>query len=105
MTKIGITGQSGFIGTHLYNTLKYQFSDFKNIPFKKKYFDNLLELNDFVSKCDVIIHLAALNRHENPKTIYDTNIKLVKLLIESMGATNSRPKIILASSCKQLRFG
>ena len=101
MKKIGITGQSGFIGTHLYNTLKYQFSDFRNIPFKKTYFDNLLKLNDFVSKCDVIIHLAALNRHDNPKTIYDTNIQLVKLLIESMGATNSRPKIILASSIQE----
>ena len=33
--KIAITGQDGFIGYHLYNTIKYRFPSFKLVNFKK----------------------------------------------------------------------
>ena len=43
MIKVGITGQSVFIGSHLYNTLALHGDRFKSIPFKKEYFKSLFK--------------------------------------------------------------
>ena len=78
MLKIGITGQAGFVGTHLYNTLGLFPEEFERIDFQKEYFEDPNQLNEFVAQCDVIVHLAAMNRHNDPQVIYDTNIGLVE---------------------------
>ena len=39
-TKVGITGQSGFLGTHLYNTLGLYPEEFERIPFEDEYLKN-----------------------------------------------------------------
>jgi len=98
--KIGITGQSGFVGTHLYNYLGIK-DNVKLIPFKKEYFDSKNTLQRFVKQCDVIVHLAALNRHNKPEVIYNTNINLVKNLINACVATNSQPHIFFSSSTQE----
>jgi len=98
--KIGITGQPGFVGTHLYNFLGLQ-EDVERIPFKDEYFDNEKDLRDFVQQCDAIVHLAAMNRHPDPQVIYDTNIRLVKKLINACEATNSTPHILFSSSTQE----
>jgi UDP-2-acetamido-2,6-beta-L-arabino-hexul-4-ose reductase len=77
MIKIGITGQSGFIGTHLFNFFGLKKEEVVRITFEDNYFNDNLKLEEFVRQCDVIIHLAALNRHNDPQTIYDY-ILLVK---------------------------
>lgn len=69
MLKIGITGQSGFLGTHLYNTLGLFPEKYERIYFEDSYFTNEAKLVQFVSNCDVLVHLAALNRHNEPQTI------------------------------------
>ena len=102
VTKVGITGQSGFMGTHLYNYLGLK-ENIKRIPFKDEYFDNDKTLQEFVSKCDVIVHLAAMNRHNDPDEIYKTNIELVKKLIQAMGKTSSTPHVIFSSSTQEER--
>ena len=38
MIKVGITGQSGFVGTHLYNTLGLYPGEFERVPFEDDYF-------------------------------------------------------------------
>lgn len=100
--KIGITGQSGFMGTHLYNHLslkeEIELIDFKDDFFKDK---NILEI--FVKKCDTIVHLAAMNRHGDPQVIYDTNIGLVKQLIAACEQSNSTPHILFSSSTQEER--
>lgn len=101
MLKIGITGQAGFIGTHLYNTLGLFSEEFQRIDFRKEYFEDEIQLNDFVSKCDVIVHLAAMNRHNDPQVIYDTNIRLVEKLIQSLSDTNCKPHILFSSSTQE----
>lgn len=101
--KVGITGQSGFVGTHLFNTLNLFPSNFELIPYNKSYFQNESELDDFVSSCDVIVHLASMNRHEDQNVIYETNIKLVQLLVESLERTKSTPQIIFSSSTQEER--
>lgn len=101
MINIGITGQSGFIGTHLYNTLGLYPGTFTRIPFEDSFFENELKLNEFVSQCDVIVHLAALNRHNDPGVIYETNLRLVKQLIRACESTHSKPHIIFSSSTQE----
>ena len=98
--RIGITGQAGFIGTHLYNYLGLK-EDVERIPFKDEYFQDEKQLKDFVKSCDAIVHLAALNRHNDPQVIYDTNIRLVKQLISACEVTNSTPHILFSSSIQE----
>lgn len=100
--KIGITGQSGFMGTHLYNYLGLQ-EEIKCIPFKDEYFNQPENLKNWVKQCDAIIHLAAMNRHGDPQVIYDTNIKLVKQLIKAIEETDSKPHILFSSSTQEKR--
>jgi UDP-2-acetamido-2,6-beta-L-arabino-hexul-4-ose reductase len=100
--KIGITGQSGFIGTYLFNYLGLQ-NEVERIPFDKSYFRNQSEICQFVKQCDVIIHLAAINRHPDPEVIYNTNMDLVRLLVEAMESTGSKPHIIFSSSTQEER--
>jgi UDP-2-acetamido-2,6-beta-L-arabino-hexul-4-ose reductase len=100
--KIGITGQPGFVGTHLYNFLGLQ-EDVERIPFKDEYFDDENVLHGFVKQCDVIVHLAAMNRHPDPQVIYDTNINLVKKLIAACEVTGSTPHILFSSSTQEER--
>ena len=51
---VGITGQSGFVGTHLFNTLGLYVDKFTRIPFEDEFFQDTLLLERFVSQCDVI---------------------------------------------------
>lgn len=103
MIKVGITGQTGFVGTHLFNTLGLQPDKFERIPFQDEYFQNEIALKNFVSSCDVIVHLAAMNRHNDPDVIYKTNIGLVKQLIAACEATKSTPHILFSSSTQEER--
>jgi len=103
MIKVGITGQTGFVGTHLYNTLGLHPDKFQRIPFQDEYFKEESKLNEFVKQCDAIVHLAAMNRHNDPEVIYQTNIGLVKQLIAACEATNSTPHILFSSSTQEER--
>ena len=104
MIRIGITGQTGFMGTHLTNYLRLKKKDeVQLIPFIDRYFSEKSDLESFVRKCDVIVHLAALNRHNDPQTIYDTNTGLVKQLISALENTGSRPHILFSSSTQEER--
>jgi UDP-2-acetamido-2,6-beta-L-arabino-hexul-4-ose reductase len=103
MIKVGITGQAGFVGTHLYNTLALHPNKFQRIPFKDSYFQNEEKLKEFVTQCDAIVHLAAMNRHNDPEVIYKTNIGLVKQFITACEETDSKPHILFSSSTQEER--
>lgn len=103
MIKIGITGQAGFVGTHLFNTLGLFPEKFTRVPFQDSFFEDQSKLEQFVSSCDAIVHLAAMNRHNDPEVIYNTNIGLVKQLIAACEATNSTPHILFSSSTQEER--
>lgn len=100
--KIGITGQAGFVGTHLYNTLGLNV-ELERVPFLDSFFDDMALLRSFVKQCDVIVHLAAMNRHPEPQVIYNTNISLVNKLIEAMTLENVTPHILFSSSTQEER--
>lgn len=100
---IGITGQIGFIGTHLTNYLKIKSPEISIIDFKDEYFENQELLQHFTRQCDVIVHLAALNRHHDPKTIYETNVLLVKKLISALESQDLKPHLLFSSSIQEER--
>ncbi|MGN7864988.1 polysaccharide biosynthesis C-terminal domain-containing protein [Chryseobacterium sp. 22458] len=101
MKRIGITGQNGFVGSHLYNTLGLQPEKFERIDFEKEFFNDSGQLDHFVKQCDVIVHLAAMNRHSDPEVIFNNNISLVKELIASLERTESKAHILFSSSSQE----
>jgi len=103
MIKIGITGQEGFIGTHLYNFLGLN-KEVKLIDFSKSFFKTQKLLQNFVKQCDVIVHLAAMNRHNDPLVIYDTNVLLVQQLIDAMEKEKVNPHILFSSSTQEEKY-
>lgn len=103
MKKVGITGQEGFVGKHLYNTLKLFPQEFEIVEFERAFFSDAEKLKTFVSDCDVIVHLAAMNRHDDPEVIYNTNISLVQNLISALESTNSKPHVLFSSSSQEER--
>lgn len=98
--RVGITGQSGFIGTHLANYLKFKCDEINIIPFEDEYFKSKNKLKNFVSQCDTIVHLAGMNRGD-PEEIYKCNIDLIKKLIEVLEKLNIRPHLIFSSSVQE----
>lgn len=102
MIKIGVTGQAGFVGTHLYNFLGLQ-DGVERIAFEDSYFNDENLLRTFAGKCDVIVHLAAMNRHNDPEVLYQTNITLVEKLISAMEAEHVIPHVIFSSSTQEER--
>lgn len=103
MKKIGITGQNGFVGYHLYQTVKLFSEEFSLVDFNRSFFNENLEMDAFVEECDVIVHLAALNRHNDPEVIYDMNTGLVKKLVSSLERTKRKPHVIISSSSQEER--
>lgn len=103
MINIGITGKNGFIGYHLHQILSLHKEEFCIIDFQREFFDKENNLDKFVSSCDVIIHLAALNRHHDPEEIYHINTKLASQLVDSLIRTNSNAHLIVSSSIQEER--
>ncbi|OOV29259.1 epimerase [Flavobacterium sp. LM5] len=103
MIKIGITGQEGFVGTHLYNTIGLFSEEFERVPYDISFFKTDDLLDRFVEQCDVIVHLAAMNRHNDPQVLYDTNVGLVETLIAALQRTGSKPHVMLSSSSQEER--
>ncbi len=99
--KIGITGQNGFVGSHLYNTVGLEPEKYQRIEFRKEYFDDAEKLDHFVRQCDVIVHLAAMNRHPDPEVIYKNNVNLVKNLVASLERTGSKAHLLFSSSSQE----
>ncbi|TSJ43070.1 SDR family oxidoreductase [Mucilaginibacter corticis] len=101
--RIGITGQSGFVGQHLYNTLGLFPDEFERIQFERDFFKDERQLIEFVSQCDVIVHLAAMNRHNDPQIIYDNNVGLIKQLVSALEITKSKAHVLFSSSSQEER--
>jgi len=103
MKKIGITGQKGFIGSHLYNRISLLKEEFTPVPFEKSFFEDEQALNNWVQQCDVIVHLAAMNRHPDQQVIHDVNVSLTQRLVNAMHATQHYPHVLFSSSTQEER--
>jgi UDP-2-acetamido-2,6-beta-L-arabino-hexul-4-ose reductase len=99
--RIGITGQAGFVGTHLYNEIGLFSDTFERIPFEDAYFDQPEMLVAFLRRCDVVAHFAAVNRHPDENELYNINVDLVNRLINVLAKEKLRPHIIFSSSTQE----
>ena len=101
MIKIGITGQEGFIGKHLFNILNLQPDLYQLINFEKGFFTDTDRMDKFVNDCDVVFHLAAMNRHKDQQFIYNTNLELVDVLVKSLRKKTSKTQVLFSSSLQE----
>lgn len=102
MTKVGITGQSGFVGSHFASYVN-DSEGLELVPFEDAFFADETKLREFVRQCDVIVHLAAMSRCPSEDELYATNVGLVKQLIAAMEAENVTPHVMFASSVHEER--
>ena len=98
--EVGVTGSSGFLGSHLTNALhqktKFQVTTLKRNSSKK--FPSINELKSFVENLDLIYHVAGVNQGTNEE-IFEGNIQATFNLLEAIRKYgNSSPRIIFTSS-------
>ncbi len=103
MVKVGVTGSNGFIGWHLCQTLKLCIDKFELIEFNRSWFDSSSNLDTFVSKCDIIVHLAGLNRHSDEGAIFETNVGIANKLVDAFKRTNYKGQVFFSSSIQEER--
>jgi UDP-2-acetamido-2,6-beta-L-arabino-hexul-4-ose reductase len=103
MIKIGITGSNGFIGWHICRTIELDTIKFDLIEFNRSWFYDNSNLDSFVSKCNIIVHLAGLNRHSEETSIHNTNIGLAERLVDSFNRTGFKGQVIFSSSIQEDR--
>jgi UDP-2-acetamido-2,6-beta-L-arabino-hexul-4-ose reductase len=101
--KIGITGHNGFLGYHLKNGIKYHFPNYEIVDFKRDFFQKPALMSAFINSCDVIIHLAGLNRHNSSEEIARTNIQLAKTIAKSLIKNNYKGSLIYSSSLQEYK--
>ncbi|MEI8191128.1 MAG: NAD-dependent epimerase/dehydratase family protein [candidate division NC10 bacterium] len=100
LLRIGITGVVGMIGTHLRAFL--QSRSIPVVPCPDEYFQDPPRLDQFVSSCDAIVHLAGMNRGQEDE-ILETNIRLTQALTDACDRTHTRPHILFADSIRKAR--
>jgi UDP-2-acetamido-2,6-beta-L-arabino-hexul-4-ose reductase len=94
--KIVITGLIGFIGSHLKDRLSRE-KDIEVPLFEDDFFSQPEKLREVLRDVDTVVHLAAMNRGDD-KEIYNTNIDLVKKLVEALDSIKAHPHVIFSSS-------
>ena len=99
--KIGITGQNGFIGYHLIQTINYTLEDWSIVPFERSFLDDSKALDFFVSSCDVIVHLAGVNRALTDQEVYESNLQINNILKEALLSTNFKGYLLFASTAQE----
>ncbi len=100
MTRVGITGQVGFVGYHLWCALRRRSDIFETVEFEDAWYMDESRLAGFAERTDVIVHLAGMNRGD-PDEIYRTNLALTEKLIVALQKTGRTPHIIFASSTQR----
>ena len=98
--QVGVTGSSGFLGSHLTNAL-HQLTDFEVTALKRnssKKFPEINELKSFIKNLDLIYHIAGVNRGTNEE-ILKGNIQATFNLLEAIRKYGkSSPRIIFTLS-------
>jgi UDP-2-acetamido-2,6-beta-L-arabino-hexul-4-ose reductase len=98
---VGVTGPHGFVAGHLLRTLRTR-QGVRMLPCPRETLEDAAALGNFVSECDVIVHLAGMNRGADSE-IYATNVRLADRLI-SAAEQNTKPlHIVFASSTQRDR--
>lgn len=93
--RILITGAGGFVGKNLVSVLRINESH-KLYLFDKENTKN--DLDTFTKDCDFVVHLAGVNRPENPQEFYDGNTGLTSELCAALKKNKNTCPILISSS-------
>lgn len=94
--KVGITGVSGFVGSHLRDRLARE-ETVEVLPYEDNFYEKPDRFIEFCKKAAVIVHLAGVNRDE-PEAVYRKNIELMEKLLQFVDASGNKPYILFSSS-------
>ena len=101
--QVGVTGSSGFLGSHLTNAL-HQLADFEVTTLKRNSsgkFPKTNELKSFVENLDLIYHVAGVNRGTNEE-ILKGNIQSTFNLLEAIKKYGKSSLRIIFTSASQV---
>ena len=76
--KIAITGAGGFIGSHLADYVDRQIG-WSAVRVGRSEFDTA-HVAGAIAGCPVVIHLAGISRSDDPRMLYETNMRLIRQL-------------------------
>lgn len=96
---IGVTGPGGFIASYIIRQLNNRKEFSVQTADREVMSDDDL-LDAFVAKCDVVLHIAGVNRGDE-RSIADGNTRLAQSLVDSVDRTGVKPRIVFASSTQR----
>lgn len=96
MMRVGITGYTGFVATHLRLLMRYN-TDVEVVLIPRSTLNDTQQLLDIVSGCDVLIHLATINRGPDEE-VYATNVQLAQNIVDACHTASVKPHVLFASS-------
>ncbi len=99
MKTILITGAGGFIGRNLIQSLK-TLTDIRIIPFDVEHTED--EFIEGIKQADVIVHLAAVNRPEDPESFEAVNVHFTHKLLTTLKMLNKNIPILASSSIQAI---
>ena len=97
--KVGVTGPRGFIAGGLINRLRHD-DRFELVDWPRSVWESMAELEQRTKQCDVIVHLAGMNRGDDDE-IYQTNVALAERLSTACRNSDAKPHIINVSSTQR----
>lgn len=93
--KVLITGSKGFVGKNLVSTLN-TMPEHEIMEFDRQH--TVADLEKFAKECDFVVHLAGINRPENPEDFYRGNAGLTETLCDLLLEVNNPVPILVSSS-------
>lgn len=101
MSKIAITGASGFVGTNLTDSFHQEGDDV--IAIKRDDVKDIEKLSNIISGCDVVINLAGANiinrwSEEYKNLMYSSRIGTTRNIVKAMAKASIKPKIFISTS-------
>jgi len=101
MSKIAITGASGFVGTNLTDSFHQEGHDV--IAIKRDDIKDIEKLSNIISGCDVVINLAGANiinrwSEEYKNLMYSSRIGTTRNIVKAMAKASIKPKVFISTS-------
>jgi UDP-2-acetamido-2,6-beta-L-arabino-hexul-4-ose reductase len=93
---VGVTGSRGMLGWHVCGFLR-TLPDVQVRLADRDSFSSAGSLADFVRGCDVVVHLAGMNRGDVTE-VAQTNVRITQELVAALKLVDSRAHVLFSSS-------